>query len=55
LFALADEGLLGAAIGRWFRSRCPRPRSASDEMCARYHPEVIARRHLELYRELGVD
>lgn len=52
LFPLDASVELGTAIGKWIQSDCPRPTSAATEMKARYHPEVIARRHAEIYQEI---
>ena len=55
LFPLEDRDALQAAIAAWLRAGSPRPSAAADEMRRRYHPEVIARRHVEIYRELLAD
>ncbi len=47
-----DWSGLRAAVGRWLKIGAPRPTTASVEMRARYHPDVIARRHLQIYREV---
>jgi len=52
LFELHDRAALHAAIVDWLRADCPRPRTASLEMKKRYHPEVIASQHADIYREL---
>jgi glycosyltransferase involved in cell wall biosynthesis len=52
LFSLADQNRLSSAIAKWLCEGCPRPNSAALEMRRRYHPEVIAQRHIELYREM---
>ena len=52
LFAPEDEAGLATALSRWLTSGAPRPTAAADEMRIRFHPEVVARRHLEVYREL---
>lgn len=39
-------------ISAWIHSGCPRPRQAPEIMRQRYHPIVIAQRHLEIYREV---
>lgn len=54
LFSLQDERSLMDAVARWLQNGCSRPQSAAGEMRARYHPDVIAQRHIEIYRELGV-
>jgi glycosyltransferase involved in cell wall biosynthesis len=52
LFAVDDWRGLTAAIAGWIRSGFPRAQGAAQVMRARYHPEVIAKRHLEIYREV---
>ncbi|HUJ77045.1 MAG TPA: glycosyltransferase family 4 protein, partial [bacterium] len=52
LFQADDWRGLNAAIGRWACAGCPRPGQARDLMRGRYHPEVIARRHVEIYKEV---
>lgn len=52
LFPLGDSTELRFAITTWLRAGCPRPESAAHEMRRRYHPEVIARRHEEVYRQV---
>ena len=43
---------LSAAITSWLALGCPRPTSSVQQIRLRYHPAVIARRHLEIYREI---
>jgi len=52
LFAQDDWDGLTNAIARWIEQGCPRPTGAAALMRERYHPTVIARRHLEIYREV---
>jgi glycosyltransferase involved in cell wall biosynthesis len=52
LFRLGDWAALENAMARWIEAGCPRPQGAAEVMRQRYHPEVIARRHLEIYREV---
>jgi glycosyltransferase involved in cell wall biosynthesis len=52
LFDVDDWRGLTVAIADWIRSGYPRARGAADIMRARYHPEKIARRHVEIYQEL---
>jgi glycosyltransferase involved in cell wall biosynthesis len=52
LFKGDDWRGLSSAIARWIRGGFPQPCNATELMRARYHPEVIARRHLEIYREV---
>jgi glycosyltransferase involved in cell wall biosynthesis len=47
-----DWSGLRASIGSWLKNGAPRPTAASIEMRARYYPDVIARRHVEIYREV---
>jgi hypothetical protein len=43
---------LTGAIGGWIKSGGHRPEGAAALMRQRYHPAVIAQRHLEIYREV---
>jgi glycosyltransferase involved in cell wall biosynthesis len=52
LFALDDWQGLTAAIARWIRLGYPPATGAAPVMRARYHPLVIAQRHVEIYREV---
>jgi glycosyltransferase involved in cell wall biosynthesis len=52
LFPPQDFSALEEAITRWLDQGCPQPQNAAPVMRERYHPQVIARRHLEIYREV---
>jgi glycosyltransferase involved in cell wall biosynthesis len=52
LLAARDWEGLEAALGRWLETGARRPATADGVMRERYHPEVIARRHVEIYREV---
>lgn len=52
LFPADDFNALTTAVATWMNSGCLRPRLAAQLMRERYHPEVVARRHLEIYREV---
>jgi glycosyltransferase involved in cell wall biosynthesis len=52
LFAAGDFSGLENAIAGWINAGGQRPQDAAALMRRRYHPEVIARRHLEIYREV---
>jgi glycosyltransferase involved in cell wall biosynthesis len=52
LFGVDDWSGLCSAIAGWIHSGFPRARGAAQVMRARYHPQVIAQRHLEIYREV---
>ncbi|TAK99097.1 MAG: glycosyltransferase [Verrucomicrobia bacterium] len=52
LFAENDWAGLQGAIASWLRAGATRPTQAAQVMRERYQPEVIARRHLEIYREV---
>ncbi len=39
-------------IARWLETGCPCPATAAAVMRRRYHPEIVARQHLEIYREV---
>ncbi|HEY2329763.1 MAG TPA: glycosyltransferase family 4 protein [Verrucomicrobiae bacterium] len=53
LFPPAGFMALENAIARWLAAGSPAPRAAAKIMRQRYHPEVVARRHLEIYREIS--
>jgi glycosyltransferase involved in cell wall biosynthesis len=52
LFAKEDWAGLTEAIARWIEQGHPRPTEATALMRQRYAPVVIARQHLEIYREV---
>jgi glycosyltransferase involved in cell wall biosynthesis len=52
LFPLEDLGGLRSAMAAWLGTANQRPKAAADEMRSRYHPDIIANRHLEIYREI---
>jgi len=52
LFEQDDWAGLTDAIARWIGEGHPRPAGAAALMRNRYHPEVFARQHLEIYREV---
>jgi len=52
LFQLDDWQGLTAAIGGWIRRGAPPTTGAAPIVRARYHPLVIARRHVEIYWEV---
>jgi len=43
---------LGNAIARWLEAGAPRPAAADAAMRPRYHPRVVAERHVAIYREV---
>jgi glycosyltransferase involved in cell wall biosynthesis len=57
-----DSGMDGTAgtnraglentLVRWMKAGCSRPSGAAAVIRQRYYPEIIARRHLEIYREV---
>jgi glycosyltransferase involved in cell wall biosynthesis len=52
LFPPNDWQGLAAAIAQWIRRGYPQAAGAAAIMRARYHPLVIAQRHMEIYREV---
>jgi glycosyltransferase involved in cell wall biosynthesis len=52
LFNPNDLPSLEEAIGKWLANGHPRMTRAATRMRERYHPEVIARQHLAVYREV---
>jgi glycosyltransferase involved in cell wall biosynthesis len=51
LFDPSDWAALEEAILKWLSTGSPRIKQGTEEMRNRYHPAVIARRHLEIYRQ----
>jgi glycosyltransferase involved in cell wall biosynthesis len=47
-----DFESLRTGITRWLDAGAPAPMLAADEITKRYHPKVIAKRHVEIYREV---
>lgn len=52
LFDVDDWQSMAQSIESWLKSGSPLLISAGEHMRTRYHPLVVARRHLEVYREL---
>jgi len=52
LFDLDDYSGLEKALGRWLEEGAPMPVDPGASVRERYHPAVIARRHVEIYREV---
>lgn len=52
LFADGDWDALQGAMSRWFKAGCHRPTKAAGLMRERYHPTVIATKHLDIYRQV---
>ncbi len=52
LFEVNDWDGLTAGIANWIRDGHPRSTGGANIMSDRYHPSVVARRHLEIYREV---
>jgi len=52
LLAGTDWAGLENALARWMEAGGARPGGAAAVMRQRYHPEIIVRRHLEIYREV---
>lgn len=52
LFDLSNPKALRSAIVRWLENGCRQPKTAAQEMRSRYHSGVIARRHMEIYRQI---
>ena len=53
VFDLAGIAGLRAAVVRWLASGSRRLSSAAHIMRERYHPDVIAERHVHIYRGLS--
>jgi glycosyltransferase involved in cell wall biosynthesis len=52
LFPAQDWVGLEHSLARWLAAGFPRPQGAASTMRQRYHPEIVAKRHLEIYREV---
>lgn len=52
LFERDNFAELEDALFRWLETGHRKPARAAKQMKARYHPETIARRHMEIYREV---
>lgn len=52
LFVRDDFNGLADAIEKWISAGCPRAHGAAELIHRRYHPRVIAQRHLEIYRDV---
>ena len=52
LFPASDWMAMEKGIANWLESGSPRPSSAAAVMRERYHPLVVAGRHLEIYRKI---
>jgi glycosyltransferase involved in cell wall biosynthesis len=52
IFPLEDRQGLVRAMGNWITNGCISPQTAAKTICARYHPEIIASRHMEVYRDV---
>jgi glycosyltransferase involved in cell wall biosynthesis len=52
LFNDGDWNGLQEAVHKWMLAGFPRSPSTAEIMRARYHPETVARRHLQIYREV---
>lgn len=48
-----DLDSMRASVARWLESGAPRCPDAAAGISDRYSPEVVARKHLEIYRELA--
>jgi glycosyltransferase involved in cell wall biosynthesis len=47
-----DWARLEERLYRWLQNDAPRPTTAAQTMSSRYHPQVIAQRHVEIYHEV---
>ena len=55
LFPGQDWPGLENSLARWLETGCPRSDATAMIMRERYHPDVIARRHVEIYRAIMKD
>ena len=51
-FEPGDWKSLEEAVFDWIKSGHPKPTQAARQMRVRYHPDLIARRHVEIYRDV---
>jgi glycosyltransferase involved in cell wall biosynthesis len=47
-----DPKIMRMAIARWLRAGCPRSEGGAELVWSRYNPEIVAARHVEIYREI---
>jgi glycosyltransferase involved in cell wall biosynthesis len=52
LFELQDWSGLSSRISNWISSDATKPSGAATVMAERYHPQIVAQRHVEIYREV---
>ncbi|HEV3271307.1 MAG TPA: glycosyltransferase family 4 protein [Candidatus Methylacidiphilales bacterium] len=52
LFAPDDWRGLEESLAQWMEKGAPRPVTAAQTMKDRYHPQIIAQKHLEIYNEV---
>jgi glycosyltransferase involved in cell wall biosynthesis len=52
LFDPGDLAALEASILKWLSMGSPKIKQGAEAMRKRYHPAVVARRHLEIYRQV---
>ena len=52
LFSGQDWPGLEKSLARWLETGCPRSQAAAAVMRQRYTPEIVARRHPEIYRQV---
>jgi glycosyltransferase involved in cell wall biosynthesis len=52
LFPAHDFSALETAISHWLNQGSPTPAGAVEIMRERYHPEMVARQHVEIYQEV---
>lgn len=51
-FADGDWSGLETALTKWMQRGGPRPTTAAGLMGERYHPRIVARKHLDIYRQV---
>lgn len=52
LFPATDWTGMEQSIANWLESGFPRPATSADVMQARYHPRVVAQKHIDIYQEV---
>ena len=48
----SDFAALKCGIAAWLKAGAPRQPDAARQIAERYHPKIIAARHMEIYREV---
>jgi glycosyltransferase involved in cell wall biosynthesis len=52
LFGANSLNELTSSVEHWIKNGFPRPQGAAATIRSRYHPKIVAERHIEIYRKL---